>query len=305
MIKLPHRIACAVSALAILALPACVASQSVEPVIAPVSAPAGPAMWKVADEDTTIYLFGTVHALPGDVEWMRTDISAALAASDTLVTEILPDEMNSPSSQMMIASKAMLPPDQSLRAMLSEDDRSAYEAALGSLGMPPGTFDRFEPWFAGVTLAVLPLMKEGYNPESGVEKIIDTEAGSEKSRAALETLEQQMSLFDDLPREAQVEFLMSSVRDPLAIVNMMDQMVAEWMDGDADALAALMNQGLSNPTLAAALLYDRNARWAEWIDTRMDEPGEVFIAVGAGHLAGDKSVQDYLESRGISVSRIR
>lgn len=304
--KLRNRLTCVASTITLLALPACVAAEPVETVLAPAAAtPAGPAMWKVADEDTTIYLFGTVHALPNDLEWLRSDISAALASSDTLVTEILPEEMNSASSQMMIASKAMLPPDQSLRAMLSEEDRSAYEAALGLLGMPPGTFDRFEPWFAGVTLAVLPLMKEGYNPESGVEKIIDTQAGSEKPRAALETLDQQMSLFDDLPQEAQVEFLMSSARDPLAIVNLMDQMVEEWMDGDADALAALMNNGLTNPALAAALLYDRNARWAEWIDSRMDEPGAVFIAVGAGHLAGEKSVQDYLEDRGISVSRVR
>ncbi len=48
----------------------------------------GPALWKVADEDTTIYLFGTVHALPKDVPWMRGAIGPALAASDTLVTEV-------------------------------------------------------------------------------------------------------------------------------------------------------------------------------------------------------------------------
>ncbi|WP_226700870.1 TraB/GumN family protein [Qipengyuania gaetbuli] len=294
------------SALALLALPAC-ATTEVEPATATAAKaePNGPAMWKVADEDTTIYLFGTVHALPDDVNWLRPDIASALNDSDTLVTEITAGEMEDPSSQMAIAAKAMLPQDQSLRDTLSDEDRAVYEAALVKLGLPPGAFDRFEPWFAGMTLAVLPLMQQGYNPESGVEKVIDTEAGPDRTRAALETLQSQIDIFDTLPADAQVEFLMSSARDPMAIVNMMDQMVAEWMEGDADDLAKIMNMGLSDPALADALLYKRNERWAQWIDERLDKPGAVFIAVGAGHLAGQKSVQDYLSARGIEVSRVR
>lgn len=292
------------SAMALLALPACATTEA-EPAVAAKVEPNGPAMWKVADEDTTIYLFGTVHALPDDVNWLRPDIASALESSDTLVTEITAGEMEDPSSQMAIAAKAMLPQDQSLRDTLSDEDRALYEAALGKLGLPPGAFDRFEPWFAGMTLAVLPLMQQGYNPESGVEKVIDTQAGPDRARGALETLQSQIDIFDTLPADAQVEFLMSSARDPMAIVNMMDQMVAEWMEGDADDLAKIMNMGLSDPALADALLYKRNERWAEWIDERLDKPGAVFIAVGAGHLAGQKSVQDYLSSRGIEVSRVR
>ena len=70
-------------------------------------------------------------------------------------------------------------------------------------------------------------------------------------------------------------------------------------------LAALLNEGLTDPVLAKALLYDRNERWAEWIDTRLDEPGTVFVAVGAGHLAGAMSVQDYLTGRGLAVTRVQ
>ncbi len=86
---------------------------------------------------------------------------------------------------------------------------------------------------------------------------------------------------------------------------MMDRMVDEWLEGDADGLAALLNEGLTDPVLAEALLYARNDRWAEWIDTRMDSPGTVFVAVGAGHLAGAKSVQDYLTARGFTVDRVQ
>ena len=89
------------------------------------------------------------------------------------------------------------------------------------------------------------------------------------------------------------------------IVPMMDSMVAEWLAGDADGLAELMNEGLTDPALADALLYKRNENWAEWINTRLERPGTVFIAVGAGHLAGQKSVQDYLTQRGLTVERVQ
>jgi uncharacterized protein YbaP (TraB family) len=66
-----------------------------------------------------------------------------------------------------------------------------------------------------------------------------------------------------------------------------------------------MNEGFSGtPEVAKKLLADRNARWAAWIDTRLEKPGIVFVAVGAGHLAGKDSVQSYLAERKIKATRI-
>ena len=108
-----------------------------------------------------------------------------------------------------------------------------------------------------------------------------------------------------MPTEAQVAFMMEAVEGMDEIKPMLDRMVAEWAEGDATELANIMNEGMTDPAVAEALLYSRNANWAEWIDTRLDEPGTVFIAVGAGHLAGAKSVQDYLAQKGITVARVK
>lgn len=294
----------------LLALPALLTLQgsiaaAEEPAVAVAEARSGPALWKVADEDTTIYLFGTVHALPTDVEWYTGPIASALGSSDTLVTEIPPGATNDPASQQMVVSKAILPADKSLRDMLPEEDRTTYEGALTKIGVPVNQFDRFEPWFAGMTLSILPLIKNGWTADSGVEHVIDVEAGEEKSRAALETIDYQIGLFDELPPKSQVAFLMASASNMDTIVPMMDQMVARWLAGDADGLAELLNESLDDATLAQILLYDRNANWADWIEKRLDQPGTVFIAVGAGHLAGEKSVQDFLEARSIPVARLQ
>ena len=265
----------------------------------------GPGLWKVADEDTTIYLFGTVHALPDSVDWYQGPIESALAETQELVTEIPSSETQDPASQQMVMSKAILPADQSLREMLSDSDRTTYEAALTKLEMPPAAFDRFEPWFAGMTLSVLPLIKAGYSAESGVEAKLEQLAPASAARGALETMEWQIGLFDSLPKESQTAFLMVSAENIDRIVPMMDSMVAEWLAGDADGLAELMNEGLTDPALVDALLYKRNENWAEWINTRLERPGTVFIAVGAGHLAGQKSVQDFLTQRGLTVERVQ
>jgi len=267
----------------------------------PAGAVPGPALWQVADKDTTIYLFGTVHALPQTTTWFDGRIERAFNASDELVTEI--DMTNAASSAQALQSASQLPADQSLRNLMTTDDRQQYEAALVGLGLPVEALDRYEPWFAAMTLSLLPLLRSGYDTQSGVELSLGGRAGTKK-RDALETVEQQLALFDGLPQEAQLAFLDETVEKVGEATSTLDAMVAEWLEGDAVELANLLNAELTDPVLYERLLTARNARWAGWIENRLEQPGTVFIAVGAGHLAGRGSVQEQLRERGVRVTRI-
>jgi uncharacterized protein YbaP (TraB family) len=279
------------------------------PACAPLDAPAahaaeayrGPAIWKVADKDTTIYLFGTVHALPKDTDWFSGPVARAYQASDELVTEIPMDDAAGDAKE--IAARALLPQGESLRSLMTADDRKQFEATLVSLGLPVEAMDRFEPWYAAMTLSLLPVMQSGYDPQTGAEASLSANAGS-KTRAALETVDQQIELFDGLPVNAQLAFLDQTVESVSTASNTLDAMVAAWMRGDADGLAKLLNQELNDPVLYERLLTERNARWAKWIDGRLKQPGTVFVAVGAGHLAGKGSVQEQLAKLGIKARRI-
>lgn len=303
--KLASLLSLAVAPLALFAANPALADDHAAPetAAAPV-ATAGPALWKVADADTTIYLFGTVHVLPQGLEWYDTTIASALEGSDMIVTEIKMDNASEAQLQQLSMSMGLLPSGTTLRSLLTPEQAAAYEAGLAKLGVPAQAFDPLKPWLAGLTLSLLPLMQQGYSPDTGVEKVLLAKAG-DKPQGALETAEFQLGIFNSMPTEAQVTFLMESVEGMDEVKPMLDKMVAEWAKGDADQLAAIMNEGMSDPAVAEALLYSRNANWAEWIDTRLDEPGTVFIAVGAGHLAGAKSVQDYLAQKGIVVARVK
>lgn len=266
----------------------------------------GPAIWKVADADTTIYLFGTIHALPPEIEWFDDDIANALNASDTLVTEISMAPGNEEAMQQYALQAGTLPSGTTLRSLLTAEQTATYEDALSKVSLPEAAFDQFKPWMAGLSLTMLPLIQQGYSADSGVEKVLEANSDPEKALDALETAEFQIGIFDNLPQEKQIAFLMEASAGVDEAKATLDAMVAEWLEGDANALAELMNEGLTDAEVANALLYNRNATWAQWIDSRLDTtPGTVFVAVGAGHLAGEQSVQDYLAERGIMVMRVQ
>lgn len=289
------------AAIAMVATGGCAGGASFAAEAPPPGAVPGPALWKVSDEDTTIYLFGTVHALPQDVTWFDGRIERAFDGSQELVTEIDLDQ--AAASSQALAAAGMLPPGQNLRELMSEENRVQFEEALVSLGLPVEALDRFEPWFAAMTLTLLPLVKDGYQTDSGVELALGKKAAG-KERGALETIQQQIDLFDGLPMDAQLTFLDQTVEAVPNASKSLDAMVAEWVKGDAQQLAKLLNSELTDPALYARLLTQRNANWAGWIENRLAEPGTVFVAVGAGHLAGKGSVQDQLRRHGLKAKRV-
>jgi len=273
--------------------------------IAPATTDADPALWVVKDDDTTIYLFGTVHVLKPGLSWFDEAVKTAFDKSDEMMLEIvMPEDQAAVAKTMM--PLAMDQTGKTIPSRLTADQLKAYQAAMVSVGIPANAFDSFEPWFAAMTLSVLPLTKLGYDPEQGAEKLLTKFAKADaKPVSGLETLEEQLGFFDKLPDTQQVAFLNSVVKDMDKLGPMLDKMVVLWAKGDPDGLAVAMNESMAaTPELATMLLYDRNQRWADQIKTRMDKPGTVFIAVGAGHLAGEKSVQDYLKAQGLTATRV-
>ena len=274
---------------------------------APAPARLHPALWKVADADTTIYLFGTVHALPAGMDWLSGSLAAALDASDELVTEIVtPDPA---AMQSAVLTMAVLPADQNLRALLTAAQKVKFQAALAGLGLPAEAFDRYKPWYAAVALATLPLLREGFSMSDGVEAALAArpghDANGKRPQTALETAQFQLGLFDALPLASQVNYL-AAVLDALPTMSAdTARMIGAWGAGRPDELAAMLKTEENDPLILDRLVVQRNRTWANWVHARLARPGTVFIAVGAGHLTGDKSVQRQLAVQGIASTRVQ
>lgn len=265
---------------------------------------ARPALWEVKDRDTTIYLFGTIHVLRPDVNWFHGAVKSAFDKSQTLVLEVLtPDTASVAATTARLALDPDGPP---LSEKLDAGTRARYLALLDHVGLPKAHLEPFHPWFAAVSLSIAPLEKLGYSPNSGAEEVLKKAAADKyKKVIALESMDEQLGFFASLPESVQLRFLIATITDAEKAETEIARMVSEWSAGRPASLANDMNDSLKDmPEIADALLYQRNKHWAAWIAQRMAQPGTVFLAVGAGHLAGKDSVLDELRARGMTVKRI-
>ncbi|MBE1161661.1 TraB/GumN family protein [Dyella acidiphila] len=266
---------------------------------------AHPALWQAKAGNSTVYLFGTVHLLPNDTNWRFPALDQALTQSQSLYIELTDDDQ---ASMAALVLRYGIDSAHPLSSQLSESDNTALAKAAQLAGLPGGasTLQPMKPWLAALTLSVAPLLKAGLDPAEGVDKQLKaqmTRAG--KPVLGLETAEQQIQFLADLPNPVQVAFLRDTLRDIDKDKDELLTLIDAWKQGDVAAIAKLENEELKNqePALYQELLVQRNTAWANKIRSLLKQPGTVFIAVGAAHLAGPDSVQAQLARLGIAVQQ--
>ena len=262
----------------------------------------GPALWVIKDEDSTLYLFGTVHMLRPTTGWGTARVDAAFDSADTLVLEISnPDDQ---AAMVPLIMQHGMSPAIPLSSLLTAGEIADLDAAAKTIGLSAAQLDQFRPWLAALTLAVAPLAKAGYDPASGVELILKARAeAAGKPVTGFETIDEQVRIIAGFPQEDQLAFLRSTLEAFEDATVELDRLVASWAAGDVEAIESIGVQPMreSSEEVYQALLVRRNTNWANQIETMLEGSGTAFIAVGAAHLAGDDSVQEILERRGVDV----
>jgi uncharacterized protein YbaP (TraB family) len=268
---------------------------------------AGPAMWKVADSDTTIYLFGTIHLLPKGTRWRSATFDKAAAGSDTLVVETKIDEGDPTAVLAELFKLAVSPGMPPLSSRVPVAKKAALDAAVAKSGIPAQVLDKMETWAAAFLLLGVQFKELGLDPGSGVESALKKQfEDGGKAIDQLETNGEQLGFFDKLSEESQRTFLIGVLDEDAAMKDQFSGMLKDWANGNVKGIAESFNAELSEaPELKDALLVRRNANWARWVRGRLDKPGTVMVAVGAGHLAGDQSVVSFLQKDGVKVTRVQ
>lgn len=264
---------------------------------------ADPALWVVRDADTTVYLFGTVHALKPGIHWFDDGVATAFDASDELVLELVVP----PAAEMTSLVKELSEtPGVPLARQVPPETVQQVRDALTRFGQPIDALDSAEPWMAALTLSTLPVQALGYDQQYGGEAVL-TQAAREQRKPVrgLETAREQLGYFDRLPAVTQRAMLAKAIAGMPEVGATLETMIRLWSKGDADAIARLVDKDLdSMPGLSDQVVGERNRRWTLWIAERMQRPGTVFVAVGAGHLAGPLSLQTMLGKSGMKVERV-
>jgi len=273
----------------------------------PASVTARPALWQASKNDSQLWLFGTIHITPKGEPWLSPAIAQAAQESDRLFLEVtgLDAERKSRAVFERLGRADGLPP---IEARLSPADAAHYRTFARDHGSALRGLDGYESWAAALLVNAAAASTLGLSAsEAGEAVLLNLFDNAGKPVRGLESIEQQLGGFDALPEAEQRQLLAQSIVDAADARTLYRTLHGAWARGD---IALLEQQFLAPmarmPALHAALVDRRNMRWAQTLDTAMREgPGTAFVAVGAGHLLGESSVQARLESLGWRVARVQ
>ena len=285
-------------AASLLAFVALLAPLRAEPVIK-----AHPALWHVKGPLGEVYLLGSIHLLPKNIDWRTPQINRAISRSNVFVFEVSTDGEAQIRIRDLIARLGSLPPGQSLRASLPAEARADFDAVIADAHLPPDMVDHEKPWLVSLQLLIAEGAAKHYSADAGVDHAVMAVAASEhKPTRFFETIEQQLGLLAGSDDKLQLEEFASDLKDYRKSDDDLAPLLDAWSKGRADELALLMNKELADqPEVKKALLTDRSARWALQIETMLREKRVFFITVGAGHLAGPDGVPALLRKDGYQV----
>ena len=265
----------------------------------------GPALWAFEDEDTRIFLFGTIHALQKGTQWGTPTLKSAFDQSSAVILELSPEELAKAGPAMIAVGR--LPNGQTLKSVLGDGLYSDMERAVRGAGLPRGSMDSARPWFAALSVGSISLVKAGIDPASGADKAfmtLATETG--KPVFGLERASDQAAIFAGLEGEDERLFVIDTLTQMNDIKTHFLALQTAWVSGDTIALDRLINGSFSKiPALYDAALTQRNKKWTTTLVNQLNVPGVFFVAVGAGHLVGDMSVVTMVRANGINVARLQ
>jgi len=245
------------------------------------------------------FLMGTIHVEDERVLQLPPAAEAAFNAADALVLELILNDV-----AVFKAAAAMIYMDGTdLKAVLGEDLFIKTAAAMKDYGVPEIALRRMKPWAVMATLTV-PKPKTGNFLDLSLYR---RAVQSGKSVYGLETVEEQVGVLESLSLKDQIEILRETLDQLELLPRVFSTMIEMYLAGDLDELAALserfiqtQDRGLVNRFMER-LNDNRNLRMVERLQTYLEQ-GNVFVAVGALHLAGEKGLLHMLETRGYTVA---
>ena len=270
-----------------------------------------PFLWKI-DGTRPSYLFGTIHFPDPRVTTLPSSVETAFRNSQVVYTEI-PLDMETLVAQI---SKLMLPGNQTLLDIVPSDLITRAEKYMQGINpeLTIEPFKRFKLWALALSLSSLEQRVKNPGKPALDAQLYQRAQKQGKKVAGLETLEEQVAIFDNLSQKEQIKMF----RDTLDFidgaqergVNVSEQFIAWYTKGDIDAFGNLLMQYVKKDRFYDALLkkilYDRNQLMAERIlKIIQSNPDEShFFAIGAGHFWGESGIQNYLKNQGLKVTRM-
>jgi uncharacterized protein YbaP (TraB family) len=264
-------------------------------------------VWKATSKrGGTVYFAGSVHLLSASYYPLSAAFDTAFNSSDLLVEELDMAEMLAPESQLMMLTRGMLPSGQSLEKAVSPETYAAVKARVAALDLPMGPLGLFKPWALALTLQALEWQKAGFNPDLGIDKhFYDMAKTAAMPTKGLETMEFQISRFNEMSMELQERLLAETLKELDATPTEFVKVADAWKAGDVATVESIALEDLkAEPEMYRRLLVERNQAWLPQIEALFSRPKPAFVIVGAAHLIGPDGLLQVLRARGYKIEQL-
>ena len=266
-------------------------------------------MWRVTDPDSEIFLFGTFHVLPPNIEWTSAAFDAAMKGSETTIIEA---DTSSPLAADAIRNAVgkfgLNPPGVTLTETLGEERAKKFTALATELGAPMSALEPMRPWLALISLTQVVFQQSGFDPTEGVEAAVLEQAALEgDSIDYFETAAEQIELLASLDGDDMLANFDTTIDQFADFDAITARLLEAWRLGDIEGIEEDIINPLreTSPGAYELLFAQRNTSWTNRIEEIMAGKGDYFIAVGAGHLVGDDSVVNMLRTKGYAIERVQ
>jgi uncharacterized protein YbaP (TraB family) len=264
------------------------------------------ALWELHGKHNTVYILGSIHVLRQSDYPLAPEVLNAYGKASSILMEINLADMDPQRLQTELLASARLPEGKTLAGIMGDQRYKHAQALAQEVGIDLGIFDAFAPWFAAEAISQMQLLQLGFQPKSGVEMFFLERARADgKSVAGLETVHDQIALFEALPIESQADYLVSSLEEAHDLPKEVNAMVHAWANGDTKWFAEQMKSELGrDPVLYESVLVARNRKWVPKIEALLNDDKNYLVIVGTGHLVGQGSVIALLKKDGIAAAQL-
>ena len=263
-------------------------------------------LWQVSDNNSSVYLLGSVHFANADYYPMSRATNKAFAAADTLAVEVDITNLDPIKTQQLMYHMGNYQDGRTLKDVLSPETYQKLETYLENQRIPLRLIGNQKPGMLIMSLTSMELMKLGMSPEFGIDQHFLTRAKGNKRIVELESLQQQLELLLNMDNPDQA--INQTLEEFPTFPELASQLLSAWQSGSTTQMEELLideplQKYPESQTFFDKMFTERNLSMAEKIKGYLKEDNTVFVVVGAGHLIGDQGIVNLLKEAGLKTDR--
>jgi uncharacterized protein YbaP (TraB family) len=265
-------------------------------------------LWKASGVKGVVYLLGSLHFGTPDMYPLPERITDTFGAADALLVEANIQNQGVGEAAQKLFEKGLYADGSTLEDHLKAATWQKLIGLAKKLGVNEETLSAQKPWLASLTLTTQALKQAGFSEDFGVDRAFLKEAGSRKPILEMESVDEQVKLFDEFSPQEQEQMLLGSLQELARGPEIFTTIVDAWKKGDAEAIDLITRQSFDTGPVAATLFKafftDRNIAMTNKIDELLADGRTYFVVIGAGHLAGEQGILKLLEAKGYKISQL-